>query len=146
MVALWIRAGTLLAGDSPLGIRLLAPLSAALGSLLLAQAAEILVPGRRAWLIAPLLFNATLLLGVGAVTMTPDTPLLFFWTAAIWALARLLREGGGRWFLAAGLFAGLALASKYTAALLGVGILIWLLAAPRMRVWLLRPQPWFGAC
>ena len=39
MVALWIRAGTLLCGDGPLGVRLLAPLSAALGTLLLASAA-----------------------------------------------------------------------------------------------------------
>ena len=39
MVALWIGLGTLLAGDTPLGVRLLGPLSAALGSVLLARAA-----------------------------------------------------------------------------------------------------------
>ncbi len=58
-----------------------------------------------------------------------DTPLLFFWTVTLWALARLHRSmsddpargggggggNGGRWWLAVGLAAGLALASKYDA-------------------------------
>ena len=68
--------------------------------------------------------------------MTPDTPLLFFWTAALWALARLLPTAAtARWWLAVGLFAGLAMASKYTAVLLWVGIALWLLVdASRARL------------
>ena len=38
MVALWIRFGTALAGQTALGVRLLGPFAAALGSILLAQA------------------------------------------------------------------------------------------------------------
>ncbi len=148
MVALWIRAGTWLAGDTALGVRLLGPLSVALGSLLLADAAEILLPGPGAygqagWRAAALL-NATLLVGAGAVIMTPDTPLLFFWTLSLWVLARIAAGGGGAWFLALGLAAGLALASKYTAILLGAGVGAWLLLTPRMRPWLARPAPWLG--
>ena len=143
MVALWIGFGTLLAGDTPLGVRLLGPLSAALGSVLLARAAADLLPGRGAGLAAAALLNATLLLGVGAVTMTPDTPLLLFWTAALWAMARLLRTGRGAWWLAVGAACGLALASKYTAALLGAGIALWLLH-PSQRRWLATPWPWAG--
>ncbi len=174
MVALWIRAGTMLAGDGALGVRLLAPLAAALGSWLLWDAGDRLLPrpGERfgTGLIAAALLNATLLLGVGAVTMTPDTPLLFFWICTLWALARLcaarlpaLRQlppwlegarrstvpasrrttsGQGGWWLLVGLFAGLAFDSKYTAAFLVLGILLWLLPArPR---WLARPGPWAG--
>ena len=143
MVALWIRAGAWLAGEGAFGIRLLGPLSAALGSVLLAQAAADLLPGRGAGPRAAALLNATLLLGVGAVTMTPDAPLLLFWTAALWALARLLRTGRGAWWLAVGAACGLALASKYTAALLGVGIALWLLH-PSQRRWLATPWPWAG--
>ncbi len=170
MVALWIRAGTLVAGDGALGIRLLAPLAAALESWLLWDAGEKLLPGRRAGLTAAVLLNATLLLGAGAVTMTPDTPLLFFWICTLWALARLRAqpassvveagaesgtkhgaEGGtagdaerqpGAWWLAVGLFAGLAFDSKYTAAFLVLGIGLWLLVAERR--WLARPWPWLG--
>ncbi len=144
MVALWIRAGTLLAGQGVFGIRLLAPLAAAAGSVLLAQAADDLYPGRRLGIIAAVLLNATLLLGAGAVTMTPDTPLLLFWTATLAALARLVRTGRPAWWLAVGLLAGAALASKYTAALLGVGIAVWLLVDPGARRWLRTPWPWAG--
>ncbi len=144
MVALWIRAGTALAGQGALGVRLLAPLSAALGSVLLAGAANDLFPERRPGVIAAGLLNATLLMGAGAVTMTPDTPLLFFWTAALWALGRLLRTGNGRWWLVFGAACGAALASKYTAFLLGGGVALWLLADPVGRSWLRRPWPWAG--
>ena len=145
MVALWIRAGCLLAGQTPLGVRLLAPLAAAAGSLLLARTAEDLLPGRHAGIAAAALLNATLLFGIGAVTMTPDTPLLFFWVAAMWAAGRLLTTGRPGWWLVAGAAAGLALDSKYTAALLPVGVLLWLVAVPRLRPWLARPWPWLAA-
>ena len=155
MVALWIAAGTALAGDGGLGVRLLGPLSAALGSVMLAQAAADLLPGeaaarRRAGLVAAGLMNATLLFGIGSVTMTPDTPLLFFWTAALWALGRLSATGRSTWWLVAGAAAGLAGASKYSAVLMVPGILLWLAAAPATshpgpRAWLRRWHPWAGA-
>lgn len=135
MVALFIRAGILIFGDTALGIRLLGPLGTALGSLMLWRAAEVLFPGRNAGIPAALMLNATLLLAVGAVVMTPDTPLLLFWCAALWALAELRASGDGRWWFAVGAAAGAALLSKYTGALLGVGILLWLLLDPAARRW-----------
>ncbi|HYF09070.1 MAG TPA: glycosyltransferase family 39 protein, partial [Acetobacteraceae bacterium] len=144
MVAFWIAAGTAVAGETALGIRLLGPLSVALASLLLARAADDLFPGRAAGPWAAALLNATLLVGVGAVTMTPDTPLVFFWVGALWALARLHRTGDGRWWLVVGALAGAALASKYTAALLGLGILLWLLGDAAGRRWLARWPLWAG--
>jgi len=142
MVALWIRAGTALAGDTPLGIRLFGPLSALLGSLLLWRAGEDLRPGGSAGRRAAWLLNGTLLLNAGAVVMTPDTPLLLFWTASLAALARLLRTGRAAWWFAAGAAAGLAFDSKYTAILLAPGVLVWLLAVPSLRPWLRRWEFW----
>lgn len=142
MVALWVRAGTALAGSGPLGVRLLGPISAAIGSVLLWDAAEHLLPGRRAGLPAAGLLNATLLFGAGAVIMTPDTPLLFFWVCCLWALARFVANPRNAWLLLAGAFAGMALESKYTAVLLAPAILIWLIASPSLRSWLLRPSLW----
>jgi 4-amino-4-deoxy-L-arabinose transferase-like glycosyltransferase len=144
MVALWIRAGTLLAGQTALGVRMLAPLSVALGSILLADAADRLFPERQPGIVAAALLNATLLLGVGAVIMTPDTPLLVFWTAALWATARLLAGGRPAWWLAIGAFAGCALASKYTAALLWIGIGLWLCWVPALRHWWRSAWLWAG--
>jgi 4-amino-4-deoxy-L-arabinose transferase-like glycosyltransferase len=144
MVALWIRAGTTLAGDGALGVRLLGPLACALGSVLFVQAGEDLLGSRRVGIVAAVLLNATPLLGIGAATMTPDTPLILFWTAAIWALGRLLASGRGIWWLAAGAATGLALASKYTAVLLIPPTLLWAVFHPRVRPWLRRPEPWLG--
>jgi len=144
MVAGWIRVGCAVAGDTALGVRLLAPVAALFGTLLLARAAEDLAPGRRAGLVAAVLFNATLVCNAGAVLMTPDTPLLFFWTAALAALARVWRSGNPSWWLAVGLASGLALDSKYTALLLGAGILFWLAAAQAARRWLRAWQFWAG--
>jgi 4-amino-4-deoxy-L-arabinose transferase-like glycosyltransferase len=153
MVALWIWAGTALAGDTALGIRLLGPLSLLAGSMLLVVAGRDLalasgadpeaarqVGRRAAWLL-----NGTLLCNAGAVIMTPDTPLLLFWTASLAAVARALRTGEANWFLAAGLAAGLALDSKYTAFLLAPALLAWLLAVPSCRVFLSRWPLYAGA-
>ena len=142
MVALWIRLGTLVAGDTPLGVRLFGPVSALLGTLLLMSAAEDFWPGRRAGLVAACLLNATLALNVGAVVMTPDTPLLFFWTASLAAIGRLIRTENPNWWLAIGVLAGLAMDSKYTAALLGISLCAWVLLIPSARKFLRCRQFW----
>lgn len=128
MVALWIRAGTALASETAFGVRLLAPIAALVGSLLLARAARDLLglAGGRAW-HAPLLLNATLLLGAGAVTMTPDTPLLLFWTATLACAGRWHATGRAWWLVGLGAALGLGFDSKYTAILLAPAIVVWLL-------------------
>ncbi len=144
MVALFIRAGTALAGPTAFGIRLFAPLSAAAGSLLLWRAAEDLSPNRDAGLIAAGLFNATLIAGAGAVIMTPDTPLLLFWSAALAAAGRLLAKRDRRWWLGLGAAAGFSLLCKYTGALLVAGLGLWLLTSIEGRRQLKTPWPWAG--
>jgi 4-amino-4-deoxy-L-arabinose transferase-like glycosyltransferase len=142
MVALWIRLGTALCGHSALGIRLLAPFAAALGSVLILDAARRLGAGRG--YAAALLLNATLLFGAGGILMTPDTPLILFWIATLWAMARIVAGGSGWWWMLAGVAAGLALDSKYTAVLLLVAIGLWLLLLPGGRRWLRDARPWAG--
>ncbi len=144
MVAVFIRIGTRLFGASPLGIRLLGPLAAAGGSLLLWRAGEDICPNRHAGLVAAGLFNASIIAGAGAILMTPDTPLILFWTATIAAAGRLLSTRDPRWWLAIGVSAGLALLSKYTAALLLAGIGLWLLTTRDGRRALATPWPWAG--
>ena len=140
MVALMMRAGMAIAGNNPLGVRLLAPFTALIGSLFLMDAVERMVPGKGQ--VAALLLNATLLFGAGAIILTPDTPLLLFWTASLWALVRLEQSGDRRWWFAAGIATGLALLSKYTAFLIFPACLIWLLGTrpQELRRW----EPWAG--
>ena len=140
MVALWIKAGTMICGNTALGVRLFGPLGTAIGSLFLWDAAEQLAPGRG--LVAAWLLNATLLIGAGAVIMTPDTPLLFFWTAGLAALARLIGAGNPRWWLAVGLAAGAMLLSKYTALLFIAAVFLWLATNEDGRKRLATPWPW----
>lgn len=143
VIALWIWAGTITAGDSALGIRLLGPISAFVGSVLLWDAAERLFPGREAGLVAAGLLNSTILVGVGAIAATPDSPLLFFWMSGLWAMVRLVTGDRAGWWLAVGLFAGLALASKYTGVLFPLGIALWLGLTGRR--WIGRYAPYAGA-
>ena len=147
MVALWIWTGTAIAGDNALGVRLLGPPAALLGTWLLIRAGrDLAAPGqgdaagwRAAWLL-----NGTLLLNAGAVIMTPDTPLLLFWTAALAAMARLIRTGHPAWWLAVGAACGLAMDSKYTAALLAPSLLAWVVMVPAARRWLRAWQLYAG--
>ncbi len=161
MVAWFVACGTAIAGDTPLGVRLLAPLAAAAGSLVLARAANRLFPATRPGAAAALLLNATLMFGIGSVTMTPDTPLLLFWTGAVAVLAEMARRAGpavpvggtGRgkrpetvWRLGTlwrlGIAVGLALLSKYTAVLLAPAVLAWLAAPRNRRRWLADVRLW----
>jgi 4-amino-4-deoxy-L-arabinose transferase-like glycosyltransferase len=143
MVALWIKAGTMLCGNSALGVRLLGPVTAALGSVLLWDAAEQLAPGRG--LTTAVLMNATLMIGGGAIVLTPDTPVLFFWIAGLAACARLITSGNPRWWLVIGLVAGAMLLSKYTAALFIAAVFLWMVTDKERRCWLVTPWPWAAA-
>jgi 4-amino-4-deoxy-L-arabinose transferase-like glycosyltransferase len=80
----------------------------------------------------------------------PDGPLVCALLAAACCLVRALpgrtgAGGGWGWWLGAGLCAGLALLSKYTAGLVLVGALIGIATQPAHRHWLARPQPYVAA-
>jgi 4-amino-4-deoxy-L-arabinose transferase-like glycosyltransferase len=144
MVALMIRAGTWVAGPTPLGIRFMGPVLAAAGTALVWDAGEQLFPQRQTGLYAALFLNATLMVGAGAIIMTPDTPLLFFWAAGIAALGRLVRTGDARWWLAVGVACGGMLLSKYTSILFIAAVFLWAITRPAGRAWLRTPWPWAG--
>ena len=144
MVALVIRAGTLIAGDTELGVRLVSILLALPMSLAIYRTAEILFGGRRVGASAAILLNATLLAAVGTLIVTPDAPLLVAASFLIFALTKVLETGRGVWWLAVGVAAGAALLSKYTALFFGPAILIWLIVVPKLRHWLWSPWLYLG--
>src|SRR6478609_4089861 len=144
MVALVIRAGTLLAGDTELGVRLVSILLALPMSFAIYRTAEILFGGARVAASAAILLNATLLAAVGTLIVTPDAPLLIAASLLVFALAKVLETGRGKWWLAVGAAAGAALLSKYTALFFGPAILIWLAGVPELRRWLLSPWLYLG--
>ncbi|WP_407180368.1 glycosyltransferase family 39 protein [Bradyrhizobium sp. STM 3562] len=144
MVALVIRAGTMIAGDTEFGVRLVSVLLALPMSYAIYRTASILFGGVRIAATAALLLNATLIVSVGTMIVTPDAPLLVASSFVLFFLAKLLESARGVWWLAVGAAVGAALLSKYTALFFGPAILIWLLIIPKQRRWLLTPWPYLG--
>jgi 4-amino-4-deoxy-L-arabinose transferase-like glycosyltransferase len=142
MVALWIRASTWLFGDHELGIRALGTLAAAAGGPLVYLLSLRLFESRTEAAFAGLLYCSMLLIAAGAIIITPDTPLLFFWSIALYAVIRIYRDEDWRWWMVAGVAMGLALQSKYTALLLGAGIVSSMVLVPAMRRWWRHPAPY----
>jgi hypothetical protein len=144
MVALVIGAGTLMAGDTELGVRLVSILLALPMSYAIYRAAAILFGSTRLAANAAILLNLTLMAAVGTLIVTPDAPLLVASSFVLLFLAKVLETGHGRWWLAVGAAIGCGLLSKYTALLFGPAILIWLLVARQGR-WLITRWPYLGA-
>ena len=144
MVALVIRLGTLIAGDTELGVRLVSILLGLPMSWAIYEATSALFGGRRVAATATILFNVTLMVAVGTMIVTPDAPLLVASSFLLLSLAKVLRTGRGAWWLAVGLAAGCALLSKYNALFFGPAILIWLVAVPKLRHWLISPWLYLG--
>src|SRR6188472_1559808 len=131
MVALVIRAGTMIAGDTELGVRLVSILLAIPMSYAVYQAAAVLFGGRRVATTSAILLNVTLMAAVGTMIVTPDAPLLVASSFVLFCLAKVLATERGVWWLAVGAAVGAALLSKYTALLFGPAILIWLVVVPK---------------
>jgi len=100
--------------------------------------------GPRAGLWAAVTLNMAPVLGITtAGWVLPDGPLDAALLGFGLCLQRSLQRGLWRWWLGAGLCAGLALLSKYTAVLTLAGALV--AVATIARHWLARPQPWVAA-
>lgn len=144
MVAVFIRLGTLLAGDTVFGLRLVGVLLGIPATWAVWRAALILFNDLRAAAAAALFFNLTVIVAGGTVLATIDAPLIVASAFVLWTLAEVMRSGRGAWWLAVGAAVGFALLSKYNALFFGVSILAWLLIVPEQRRWLVTPWPYLG--
>ena len=139
MVALLIRASTTIFGDSELGVRALSLVLVGALPALIASIAWRLFRSVETAALAVLMWIAMPLVLGGAVFVTPDAPLVVFWTLGLVALVELWRTGKARWLLAMGVALGLALQSKFTAAFFPAGVALAFLTAPSLRRWLVSP-------
>jgi 4-amino-4-deoxy-L-arabinose transferase-like glycosyltransferase len=145
MIAWFIRFGTAIFGDTNLGVRFAGILAMLVTQLLLADIVRRVTYDARAVVIAVLMPEAALYYGLLMAKVSPDVALIPFAVAMVWALVRLHESGDGRWWLAAGVFAGLALLSKFTAVMLVPAVAAFLLVPGWRRRWLLSPYPWAAA-
>ena len=143
MVAWLIWLGTHLFGDGDLGVRVgtwACGLVATWSGLLLLRDFGVDARGQSAWLALSL---ASPIVVMTHVIANPDAPLVAAWTVTMLGLWRA-RGGDLRWWLVAGLGAGTALLSKYSAAFLGLGGGMLLLVDAPLRRQLRRPGPWLA--
>ena len=145
MVAWFIRFGTAIFGDTNLGVRFSGIVAMLMTQLLLADIVRRVTHDVRAVALAVLMPEAALYYGLLMAKVSPDIALIPFAVAMVWALIRLSERGDGRWWLAAGMFAGLALLSKFTFLMLLPAVAAFMLVPDWRRRWLLGPYPWAAA-
>src|SRR5712671_6012161 len=145
MIAWFIRFGTAIFGDTNFGVRFAGVLAMLITQLLLADIVRRVTHDVRAIVMAVLMPEAALYYGLLMAKVAPDVALIPFAVAMVWALIRVSESGDGRWWLAAGVFAGLALLSKFTVAMLIPAVLAFMLVPDWRRRWLLSPYPWLAA-
>jgi 4-amino-4-deoxy-L-arabinose transferase-like glycosyltransferase len=145
MIAWFIRFGTAIFGDTNLGVRFAGILAMLVTQLLLADLVRRVTQDFRAIVLALLMPEAALYYGLLMAKVAPDTAVIPFAVAMLWTLVRLYETGDGRWWLAAGLFAGLALLSKFTAVMLLPAVLAFALVPDWRRRWLQSPYPYLAA-
>jgi 4-amino-4-deoxy-L-arabinose transferase-like glycosyltransferase len=144
MIAWWVWLGRHIAGDSPFGVRLIPTLATAAASFIAFDVARLMGLGERVAARAGVWLNATLLVGFAGGLAVPDAPNTLFWVATLWCALRAMK-GRGAWWLAAGVAAGLACLSKYSALFLAPGVLLWLGLSGDGRRQLRTPWPWLAA-
>jgi 4-amino-4-deoxy-L-arabinose transferase-like glycosyltransferase len=145
MIAWFIRFGTAIFGDTNLGVRFAGILAMLVTQLLLADIVRRVTHDWRAVIVVVLLPEAALYYGLLMAKVSPDVAMIPFATAMVWALIRLWESNDARWWLAAGVFGGLALLSKFTAVMLVPAILAFALVPDWRARWLRSPYPWAAA-
>ena len=145
MIAWFIRFGTAIFGDTNFGVRFAGIVAMLVTQLLLADIVRRVTHDVRAVVLAVLMPEAALYYGLLMAKVSPDVALIPFAVAMLWALVRLNESGDARWWLAAGVFAGLALLSKFTAIMLLPAVLAFMLVPDWRRRWLTSPYPWAAA-
>jgi 4-amino-4-deoxy-L-arabinose transferase-like glycosyltransferase len=143
-IALLIRAGTLVAGNTTFGVRsvvILVGTIATVAAVALAQRlGGVAAAQRAAWAVAVMPIA-----GAGLVLATPDVPLLAALAVGLLAVDLALSTSRSLlWWIAAGAALGLGLVSKYTAVLFGAGITLALLARRDLRDEWRRPGPYIA--
>jgi 4-amino-4-deoxy-L-arabinose transferase-like glycosyltransferase len=145
MIAWFIRSGTAIFGDTNFGVRFAGLLAMLVTQLLLVDIVRRVTHDRSAVILAVLMPEAAVYYGLLMAKVAPDVAMIPFALAMIWALVRLVESDDGRWWLAAGLFAGCALLSKFTAAMLLPAVVAFMLVPGWRRRWLTSPYPWLAA-
>ncbi len=95
-------------------------------------------------MFAVLMPEAALYYGLLMSKVSPDVALIPVSVAMMWSLVRLAQSGDGRWWLAAGFFAGLSVLSKFTAIMFLPAVAAFALVPDWRWRWLRSPYPYLA--
>lgn len=143
-IAWLIRFGTAIFGDTDLGVRFGGIVAMLVTQILLADIVRRVTHDVRAIVLAVLMPEAALYYGLLMSKVSPDTAMIPFAVAMIWSLVLIAQTGDGRWWLLAGLFAGLALLGKFTAIMFAPAVLAFALVPDWRWRWLRSPYPYLA--
>jgi 4-amino-4-deoxy-L-arabinose transferase-like glycosyltransferase len=141
-VAWVIWLGRAIFGEGQWPVRSLFVLSTFAICAALYRIAVVLFADRRIGAIAAVAYAVTPAIAITTTIATPDAPSTLFWVMTIWAIAEFTRSRNANWWLAAGVFAGLGLLSKYTVVFLGAGIVLYLVTSRERLAWFKLWQVW----
>lgn len=144
MVGWLIWIGTHIFGTNEFGVRFFAPLCSMAGALFISLLYRRIYGAKGAFLSFVLALSLPYINGAGFF-MSPDAPLLVFWSLALLFLHRAVFEGKGQDWLVFGVVIGLGMLSKYTIVLLGLPALALLIIVRDNRRWFFSPHIYIAA-
>ncbi|MDF1884238.1 glycosyltransferase family 39 protein [Sulfurimonas sp. SAG-AH-194-C21] len=116
--------------ESEWGVRLVPVLTMSISSVYLYKLTA-LISDEKTALNAVVIISCVLLTHAGYIFATPDAPLILFWTLSLYHSYKAIFEGKLLNFIFAGLFLGAMMISKYSAIMLVLSILIFMLTKRR---------------
>jgi len=145
MVAYIMSFFTWLLGNSEFAVRFGGLLCTAISLLFIYMTTRCLFPTSSdlAWDVV-FIANNILLFSAACIVLTPDTPLMLFWSIALYCGARIVQRPGPLWWYLWGVALGLGLLSKYTMILIVPCQFGFMLFDKNQRKWLLRKEPYMA--
>lgn len=144
MVAWIIHMGTLLFGDTEFGVRIGAYACWLVTALFSYTLTYRIFNKSNAFRAMILIAALPIFFGVGLL-MTPDAPLIASWSGVLYFLYRALIDESRPAWIGVGIGLGLGMLSKYSIAILGPAILVFLIVDRPSRRWFLKPDPYLAA-
>jgi 4-amino-4-deoxy-L-arabinose transferase-like glycosyltransferase len=141
-VAYLIALSTALGGATELFVRLPAVVLSAGTTICVFGLVKDLFHDARLALATAMLLHIIPLFAAGALLMTIDPPLVFFWTLMLWLVYRAVSEARPVCWYGAGIALACGLLSKYAMGFLLVSLFLFLATSPRHRGWLRRKEPY----
>jgi 4-amino-4-deoxy-L-arabinose transferase-like glycosyltransferase len=141
-VAYLIALSTALGGSTELFVRLPAVLLSAGTTVCVFGLMKALFHDAGLALATAMFLQMIPLFAAGALLMTIDPPLVFFWTLMLWLVYRALSEDRAVYWYTAGIALACGLLSKYAMGYVVLSLWLFLATSPRYRGWLRCKEPY----